>query len=134
MTLGSASPLVLPAHQLPDPLGGLRPHQLHLLQLLRRGGEDPLHGPEVAEEVLRHCISDPWDGGDQVLLLLFEGPVGLLAVGLGGAAPGLLLPPGDGGDHRDGLILVGRRDDGDAEVDGYGGESPRMALGWTCLV
>jgi len=89
------SPLVLPAHQLPDTLGGLRTHQLHLLQLLLGGRKDPLNGPEVAEEVFRDGVPYAGDRGDEALLLLLEGPVGLLAVGLGSAAPRLLLSPGD---------------------------------------
>ncbi|OPY52280.1 MAG: hypothetical protein A4E51_01391 [Methanosaeta sp. PtaU1.Bin055] len=44
-------------------------------------------------------------------------------MGLGACAAGLLLAPRDGGDHRDGLLIVGRRDDGDAEVDSYRRES-----------
>ncbi len=88
-------PFVLPAHQLPDPLGGLRPHKLHLLQLLLGGREDPLNGPEVAEEVFCHGVSNAGNRRDEVLLLLFEGPVGLLAVSLGGTASRLLLPPRD---------------------------------------
>ena len=78
--------------------------------------QNPLDGPEVAEEVLRQGVPDAGDRGDQALLLLFRHPVGLLAAGVGGAAPSLLLAPGDGGDHLDRLLIVGRRDDGEAQV------------------
>jgi len=56
----------------------------------------------VTEKVFCDGVSYAGDRGDEVLLLLFEGPMGLLAVGLAIAAIA-----------KAGLIFVGGRDGGD---------------------